>query len=264
MAKEMLNKIENALHEHIVSTSKRERSERVKGMEHMFSASSTGYCYLNQWFKITNPELAVAPEAKSQRIMRLGTLIHEDFEKALGNAFGGDECLVEGDIHLPELNLRGSFDAAFRIDSTTAAVVDFKSIGSFGYKLQFGRDAMKKGKTTIKRGHALQLGIYAHGIKEEWEYETVLMYLVYYNKDTSMLRIREIPQSYIDEAVEYWEDVNEILEIENGHTKIENLDMALERMTPEIDLGVPMENWQCSYCDFYNSCPSTLSKKKRK
>ena len=50
--------------------------------------------------------------------------------------------------------------------------------------------------------------------------------------------------------------MNEILE-EQGK-------MFEKDLIPGVYPGVPFENWHCSYCPYYNICPSTLADKKKK
>ena len=56
--------------------------KKYKGLEKSFSASSAGHCYKKHMFKVTEaPQKEI--EARSQRILRLGTLVHQDFEDAI-------------------------------------------------------------------------------------------------------------------------------------------------------------------------------------
>ena len=81
------------------------------------------------------------------------------------------------------------------------------------------------------------------------------MYLIWYNKNTSQMREQQVDPHYINKALEYWEEVYEIKE---------DLGKAFEtELEPMMTYGVPMQDWECSYCQFESICPSTLSKKKK-
>ena len=103
--------------------------------------------------------------------------------------------------------------------------------------------------------YKLQLGTYALGVKEHYNPDWIGMYLIWYNKNTSQMREQDVDPHYIGEALTYWEDVNEIKE---------DLGKSFEtELEPMITYGVPMQDWECSYCQFESICPSTLSKKKK-
>ena len=69
------------------------------------------------------------------------------------------------------------------------------------------------------------------------------------------MREQLVSPEWIDKALEYWEEVYEIKE---------DLGKAFETgLEPMITYGVPMQDWECSYCQFESICPSTLSKKKK-
>jgi predicted RecB family nuclease len=107
---------------------------------------------------------------------------------------------------------------------------------------------------TIISTYKLQLGTYALGVKDKYNPNHIYMYLLWYNKNTSQMREQMVSPEWIDKALEYWEEVYEIKE---------DLGKSFEsELEPMITYGVPMQDWECSYCQFESICPSTLSKKK--
>ena len=49
----------------------------------------------------------------------------------------------------------------------------------------------------------------------------------------------------MDEALYYWEDVNDVLD---------NLGDEMEFVEPHSMVGVPNADWECRYCEFSNRC----------
>jgi predicted RecB family nuclease len=80
------------------------------------------------------------------------------------------------------------------------------------------------------------------------------MYLLWYNKNTSHIREQLISPEWVDKALEYWTEVNEILN-DCGEDFAHDLD-------PGWIPGVPFSDWECKYCQFYSICSSTLADKK--
>ena len=82
------------------------------------------------------------------------------------------------------------------------------------------------------------------------------MYLVFYNKNTSMMRERLVMNGWIDKALEYWVNLNTWLD-DVGKEYFE------EELVPGMTEGVPFSDWECGYCSYYNICPSQIADKKR-
>ena len=74
------------------------------------------------------------------------------------------------------------------------------------------------------------------------------------------MREQLVSNEWIDKALLYWTDLNEI---KNGWDSEPNLENFFnDELTPEITHGVPFQDWECRYCQFYSICPSTLADKK--
>ena len=70
--------------------------------------------------------------------------------------------------------------------------------------------------------------------------------MLWYNKDTSMMREENINSIWMEEAFEYWTDLNEIV---NDINKPEEL-------IPGDTPNVPVYSWECKYCEYQESyCP---------
>jgi predicted RecB family nuclease len=66
------------------------------------------------------------------------------------------------------------------------------------------------------------------------------------------MREQLISPEWIEKALEYWSELNNILD--DSGEKFE------EDLIPEIWSGVPFQNWECRYCQYYSICPSELAK----
>ncbi len=265
-------------------------NNRYKGNESWYHASSAGMCTRKIYFEsveqvpTTNP-----PEDKGQRIMRLGTLVHEDFQDALLSSFEYykakkekesskekekdrncldnnlnnnilseekekkkiykrkkekeslemlfgeiDEIIVEQEITIPDLNVRGFYDIVFKMKNGQILLFDIKTIAGYSYKLKFGR----KKDTNPSHHQEMQLGTYGYALREQYGRLDGL-YLFYYNKDTSLLKTLPVGSQYIDRAKGFWEM------IKSTH----------KFGLPSMEEGVaPVMKWECGYCRFKDYC----------
>jgi len=217
----------------------REKYEDHKGV---FSASSAGNCFRKQYLKTKNYEEPPL-DKRVMRLLRLGTIVHEDIQSSLKDYFKSykiDEydLFIEHQIKIPELNVIGHLDAAlYRKSDEHIQLYDIKTSASYKWRMKFGRKPDKNGSVNYN----LQIGTYAFGLGEELKTASIDMSLLWYNKDTSAFREEVIPNEWIGSAIEYWEELGEYLEgveSENG-----------EELIPG-SYGVPMMNWECRYCGF--------------
>jgi predicted RecB family nuclease len=241
----------------------RERDENV------FHASSSGSCYRKQMYSYYDYP-SDEKDGISFRLLRLGTLVHADLEKAMSMyedklaEMQTDDTpiqrtiLIEEKIKIEELDVVGTFDAGELIDDNTQAtsefnLYDYKTAAAYKWTTKFGLKKNRKPNSDLN--YKLQLGTYALGIRNKYEPDRINMYLVWYNKNTSQMREQIVSPEWIDKAFEYWTEVFEMKE-----------DMGKgfeDELIPEITYGVPVQDWECRYCQYYSICPSTLANKKR-
>ena len=124
-----------------------ERKELYKGYERWFSGSSAGSCYKKQWYKINTYE-AEPFDARTKRLLRLGTIVHTDFEKAIQEAEPQDnvKVLLDHEVKIPELNIIGHLDhCLLRNDgkNTEIYISDLKTLAQYSWTSKFGRNAKK-------------------------------------------------------------------------------------------------------------------------
>lgn len=230
------------------------RNKRYKGKEHYYHASGAGSCSRKLYFEsVLKAEPSNPIDEKSLRLLRLGTLVHNDFEKALlkyntkvyskvdsnigNNTKDNIVFHTEGEIIIDDLNVRGFYDIVVDDDRGVEPKIylyDLKTCAAYSWKVKFGRN-----KTLDTSNHyELQLGTYGYAIREKFG-RLDGMFLYYYNKDNSQMRPVSVPLMYVEQAYTYWKNVNE--EHKKG--------------LPEFRLGIsPVQKWQCNYCQFKDHC----------
>ena len=82
-----------------------------------FSASSAGSCLKKQWYRYHNIEESDTSDNQGMRKMRLGTLVHKDFEKAVkfyvDRIYHGDYSIkTEHEVKLRDYPITGHIDVA--------------------------------------------------------------------------------------------------------------------------------------------------------
>ena len=255
---------EEIYHEYLTYKNEENRKKRYVGNEDWYHASGAGLCSRKLYYESvekvnpTNP-----PNKKSMRIMGLGTIVHEDIQNALRyynniynnishikekkeissykkkNAeFENIKFIIEEEVTIPSFKVRGFFDVFSQDFSASATdplnrLYDIKTIGNYQWKLRFSKTNPVEGGH-----HYMQLGTYGLALKEK--YGTIdSMGLIYYNKDSSVMRESEVPLTYMEQAKRYWHTINE------EHSK----------GLPQFRLGTsPVHGWVCNYCQFKDHC----------
>ena len=242
--------IEKIYSDYIEKQNDKNRTERYEGNEHYFQASSSGNCARKIYYSsVENAEPTNPPDDRSSRLLRLGTIVHEDLQNAFTSIVNYNRYLLkkekevkekkfevhmEKEILIPELNVRGFYDLVIECNDKVY-LYDFKTMASFSWSLKFGR----KYKSPNQSNHQeLQLGTYGYAIKKEFG-RLDGMFLCYYKKDDSRMKTIPVSLDYVDKAKRFWTNVNE--EIKGG--------------LPMFNLGVsPASSWNCRYCQFYDHC----------
>ena len=212
-----------------------------------FRASMAGSCHKKHLYYLQDAE-AKEMATTSRRLLRLGTIVHKDFEDALvTHSLNSDVSIMcEFEIEIPRLRVQGTLDIAYMNNETdTIEIYDLKTVGSYKWTKMFGH--IKNRDKNPTKNYELQLGTYALGMQESnneelWEYA---LYLIYYKKDTSAIKPVQISNTYITEAQLYWEQLNE--STENGKLAPEDLIAGSAPSTPVYE-------WECKYCQFSPIC----------
>ena len=265
--------IEKIYNDHIVKTNEENYEERYKDREHHYHASGAGTCSRKLYYEsielapTTNPA-----NERSSRIMRLGTIVHDDLQLALSDTtmysnttssnttyeesiYSKEKDIkniqkekfvfhIEGEVSIDSLNVRGFFDlVAVGEISGEVHLIDFKTMASYSWSRKFGR---KYYDANASIHQELQMGTYGLALKEKFG-RLDSMWLYYYNKDNSRMRAHQVPMQMLDRAKAFWTNVNE------EHKK--GLPMFREKFSP-------VEDWNCNYCRFLDHCNPPFFKKK--
>ena len=241
----MERNIESIYHEYLVRKNKQHKAARYQDRS-WFHSSSAGLCARKHYYSAVSQVEGVPVNSDTQRIFRLGTLVHEDIQNALTwyAQENGLPLLIEKEIYLEDLNVRGFIDLAL-LDSEgdNHVLYDIKTCNEWKWKQMFGRYSDKQPSTNYQ----LQLATYGLWAKRFFEIDNIQMKLYFYNKNTSKMKEVDVPEEYIDEAHSYWSSVN--LSIK-------------DKTLPEVNLGMaPVYEWECNqkYCQFYDVCGGGLN-----
>ncbi len=260
--------IEKIYNDHIVRENEKNYKERYVNRESHYHASGAGTCSRKLYYESVELAPTTNPaNERSSRIMRLGTIVHDDLQKALSdttiysNTISSNtnyskekdiyniqkenfDFLIEEEIQIPSLNVRGFYDlVAVSKDDGSVHLIDFKTMASYSWSMKFGRKHFNANASVHQE---LQMGTYGLALKEKFG-RLDSMWLYYYNKDTSRMRGYQVPMHMLDRAKAFWTNVNE------EHKK--GLPMFREKFSP-------VEDWNCNYCRFLDHCNPPFFKKK--
>ena len=145
-----------------------------------------------------------------------------------------NKVLIEELAINDELNVRGFIDLVVQTDDGGVYLYDIKSINAWSYRMKFGTKREKNGSIHQE----LQVATYGLWVKENLG-RLDGMYLLYYNKDTSMMQTLDVDMSRLETAKTYWKQVNEL------HS---------EGLPPLMANQSPIMDWECRYCNFTTQC----------
>ena len=227
--------IEGIYNDYLDKKQEENRLNRYSGNESWYHASGAGSCSRKLYFEsVEQVEVTNPIDAKTKRLLRLGNIVHDDFQESLVS--------YNRDIYNRDTNRDNNQDISREIEKEnknkekeikfhTEQEVKIEEInvrGIFGRKPAFNPSIH----------YELQLGTYGYALKQQFG-RLDGMFLYYYNKDTSMMRAVAVPLTYISRAYLYWRNIND--EHEQG--------------LPAFRKGVsPVQDWQCNYCQFLDHC----------
>ena len=165
------------------------KDQKYVKKEGKFSASSAGKCYREQYYIMNGYEQADY-DSRVRRLLRLGTIVHKDFEIALNNKKDllekTTDLLTEYEVEIPELKVVGHLDIALvNHKEKTIDIYDLKTTGAYKWRVIFGR----KPDPNPSFMYEMQIGTYALGLMNKYDNYTYTLSLIYYNKDTSAMKI---------------------------------------------------------------------------
>lgn len=233
---------------------------RTKESNGRYSASGAGMCIRKHWYGQQDLKRR-AKDARSLRLLRLGTVLGQDFDAAIkwwvtesikAGIPGNDELefYAEQPISCSRLNLHGHFDLLIVDKERNGFLYDYKTAHSFKFKQLFGRNRLDNSPSN---NYEYQLGTYGFMLEEATEESQnycdriVHMENIYINKDNSVVKSKVANLEYKDFAQNYWTMVNK------HKDDIE---------PPKFGQWAPTYEWECGkYCDYSEICNSPYKKK---
>ena len=209
--------------------------------------STEGSCFRKQFYNINGYE-GSEPDETSMRLLRLGTIVHKDIADAMEHyrediQSRGLQLFVEHKVVLEDLNVVGHLDLGiYDEEQDILYITDIKTAHSHKWQRTFGR---KYGKSPSEN-YYLQLATYGLGLIKEigHEPETIELSLTWYKKDDSMLREEKLDNDYINQAIDYWSDLQDTIK-----------DMTNEdELIRDVSANTPVMDWECRYCNYQERC----------
>ena len=217
-----------------------EQEKRLKDNPDRLSASGAGMCHRKHYYNLNKTEKKPMSD-NSLRILRLGSVMGEEFRKAIDNVALDNTNLTiyqETLLSSKTLNVRGHCDLLL-VENGIGKMYDWKTCNSFKFKhIENGNHKSDN--------YELQVGTYCiMALEMGLCREIIHMALLYYSKNDSKMKVYVIPSDAIDRARDYWSAVEE-----NIQTDI------------DFKEGIaPVYKWECGkYCDYSLVCPSPLNK----
>ena len=260
--------IEKLYNDYITTKNEENYQTRYKGKERYYHASGGGSCSRKLYYEsIEQAETTNPNDERSSRLLRLGTIVHEDLQESLSDTTiysntnssntnsskekeiqylekESFEFHIEKEIILEDLNVRGFYDlVAVSQSNGSVYLIDFKTMGNFPWSRKFG---WKNVDPNPSFHQEIQLGTYGLFVEKEFG-RLDGMYLYYYNKDNSQMRAVQVQLSMLKRAEDFWVNVNE------EHAK---------GLPPFREGFSPVQDWNCRYCRFLDHCNPPFFKKK--
>ena len=253
--------IEGIYNSYLESENEKNRKKRYDGNEHWYHASGAGSCSRKLYFEsVLKEEPTNDLKNRNRRVLRLGTIVHNDFDKAFNlynkqvykqvNSTSKNKeknnkkeikdlkFHVEEEITINELNVRGFYDLVAedgREEGSPIYLYDLKTSAAYSWKLKFGRNSPFQNQGIF---YELQIGTYGYAVKEKFG-RLDGMYLYYYKKDDSVMKCVPVPLTYVSRAYLFWKNIKD--EHKQG--------------LPQFRDGIsPVQKWQCNYCQFLDLC----------
>ena len=222
--------IESIYNDYIVEQNTLNRKSRYTGKEKYYHASAANSCSRKLYYESVALTIPTnEPKKESYRKMRLGTIFHSEMEDCFnsqpsngtgtGTITGTGTSIPssfkvhqENEIVIEELNVRGFYDLVLEMDTGEVYLYDFKTVGSYPWKLRFGRGNQYMGKMVHKSvssnfRNEYQLGTYGYAVRQGFG-RLDGMFLVYYNKDTSAMKQKTVDLNYVNIAYQFWKEKN--------------------------------------------------------
>lgn len=255
-----------------------EAHPHVRGSDARFWHSDAGKCSRLIAYKAAGIPSSDPMDLSGLNNVRLGQIIHEQWQDALVKRLG-DVVSVEERVFTLDGDGTGRVDATIRADKTTS--IEAKSIGGFGYKAAIGKASRGRAAEGPKSEHLLQGAL--NGLAQEAD-EVVVAYLSKEAVSVNMARgISEVTrfaaewtftrEQFAPRAEVELRRVKGILDLVDEGTlaarkmidlppKAEIVDPSTGRWEQREADGMILDtgsHWSCGYCSHRTLCAQTPS-----
>jgi CRISPR/Cas system-associated exonuclease Cas4 (RecB family) len=274
--------IETLYNDYITAKNEENYQNRYKGKERYYHASGGGSCSRKLYYEsVEQIETTNPNDERSSRLLRLGTIVHEDLELCIRKVQGTQtykemkspdttiysntnssntnsskekkiqylqkesfEFHIEKEIVLEDLNVRGFYDlVAVSNANGKVYLIDFKTMASFSWSRKFGWKHADPNPSIHQEIQLATYGLYVQRVFGRLDG----MWLYFYNKDNSRMRSVPVGMNMLKSAENFWKNVNE----------------EHKRGVPMFKEGLsPVHEWNCGYCRFLDHCKPPFYKKK--
>ena len=247
--------IQSTYHDHLIEINqiRREEINKAKPSEPHYRPSSAGMCSRKIYYETVLRIEPTAVDKRVQRLFRLGDLIHQDIQDAFRKIERNDSYFsiyniyinniyIEKEIVLKTIRVRGFCDLIVELGDGRIFLYDIKSIGAFQYRKNFARNKELREPSVHQE---LQLATYGLAVEKEFGRLDGIL-ILYYNKDNSMLRYKEVSRDRLLTALGFWERIN----TEHSRNSLPTLQESVS----------PVASWECSYCAFKSRCEEDTNK----
>ena len=248
----MLLDLDQIYHEWLLEEDRINKEKRYSDNPTALHISMGGHCYLKHWFqKHSDKYPQKESDPKSMRVMRLGTLVHKDYEAAIIFWLEKNHPKVYKHFVTMEIkvvyteNVLGHPDIYIvSVNKDKLIVIDIKTIHTYKWKMKFIQD-----DPNPNFFYENQLASYALAIakKEKIKLENIEMYIYWYKKDDSITKLVPVGNYFLAEAGAYWKDIDYFVN--------NNDENSLAQITPKQTPHCPSYKWECGkYCGWTEHC----------
>jgi len=248
----MLLDLEQIYHEFLLEQNKINQKERYADEPTALHMSSGGHCYLKHWFAKHPEYIPEENDEQSMRVMRLGTLIHKDYENAIiwwleknyPDTYPHD-VTMETKVYYSETVIGHPDIYIVANTKDKLIVIDIKTTHSYKWDIMFG----KLKDYNPNNFYEIQLASYTMAIAKEKniKLEHCEMYFFWYKKDNSEVKMTPLSNFYFAEASTYWKEVDYF---------VNNNDVNdIASIVPKHSAHCPNAKWECGkYCSHSINC----------
>ena len=239
-----------------IESEQEKRNKKYESHKDWLGASSSGYCFKKQYYKLSNVETEEL-DTRVSRLLRLGTIVHSDIEKAIKayNKSHKTEIMTEKRVKIPSLKVIGHIDILEQ-DGDINRVYDFKTVASYKWRMKFRRI---NADPNADINYNLQLGTYGLAVhKKDTNINNTELYLCWYNKDNSSMKHPiQVNSIWIEKAEKYWKNLWQSID------KWTSINIHPDEIQVPDVFGSPMQQWECNYCQYSYRCNSPYITKKQ-